>query len=267
MAHQEAHAVVLATLHEFAREAVGVTRFVLGGVGCAGQLWADVAQRGLDGHRLVGRDHAPVAAQLAHLRGRRRGGVEFLAAGVEVQDALRALVVGDAALAPQLLQRRAAVGAQAHDLTDVVPRARRRALAQELQAPQPLAQVGAQAKQQRRVFLAQPLQDLQRRARVGPGLGMADRDLAAVGKAGLGRRRGLAVDDADFVPLLTKVIGRSDAEQAGAEYDHMHESSPGRGCARERRSRACRSPCPRYLRDSLRATRLATCSFGASPRG
>jgi hypothetical protein len=103
-----------------------------------------------------------------------------------VQDALRALVVGDAGVAAQLLQHVAAVGAQAHDLLDVVARARRRAFAQELQAPQPLPHVGADAEQQRRVFLAQPLQHLQRRARVGPGLGMADRDLPAVGKAGFG---------------------------------------------------------------------------------
>jgi hypothetical protein len=46
----------------------------------------------------------------------------------------------------------AAVGAQAHDLLDVVARAGRRAFAQELQAPQPLPHVGAHAEQQRRVF-------------------------------------------------------------------------------------------------------------------
>jgi hypothetical protein len=113
--------------------------------------------------------------------------------------------------------------------SDVVARARGRAFAQELQAPQPLAHVGADAEQQRRVFLPEPLQHLQRRARVGPGFGMADRDLPAVGEAGLRGRRGLAVDDGDVVALLAQEIGRGDAEQAGAENEDVHEETPGTG--------------------------------------
>jgi hypothetical protein len=51
---------------------------------------------------------------------------------------------------------------------------------------------------------------------------MADGDLAAVGEAGFGRRRCLAVDHGDFVAQLLQVIGGGDAEQAGAENDDFH---------------------------------------------
>jgi len=140
-----------------------------------------------------------------------------------VQDALCALVVLDASGRAQLLQRVAAVGAQAHDLLDVVARTRGCAVAQEGQAPQPLPHVGAQTEEQGRIFLAQPLQHLERRAGVGPGLGVAHRDLAAVGKAGLGAGRTLAVDDGHFVTQLREEISRSHAEQAGAQNDHAHD--------------------------------------------
>ena len=227
VAHQELHAIGLTARHQFARKAVRVARFVFRRVGGAGQLRADVPQRGLDAHRFVGRDHAPVATQRAHLGGRPLGAIELLLVRVEMQDALRALVVVDAGVAPQRLQRVAAVGAQAHDLLDVVACARRRAFTQELQAPQPLPHVGTDAEQQRCVFLAEPFQHLQRRARVGPGLGMADRDLAAVGEAGFCCGRSLPVDHADVVALLTKEVRRGDAQQAGAENNNFHENTPG----------------------------------------
>ena len=65
----------------------------------AGQPRADVSQRGLDAHRLVGRDHPPVAARLSQLCGSRLGAVEFLPPGVDVQHALGALDLGDAGVA------------------------------------------------------------------------------------------------------------------------------------------------------------------------
>jgi hypothetical protein len=92
-----------------------------------------VGQGRFDLHCLVGRDHLPLAAQCAHLFGRLQRAVELLLRRIEVQDALRALVIAEAGIAAQLLQRVAAVGAQAHDLLDVVARARRRAFAQELE--------------------------------------------------------------------------------------------------------------------------------------
>ncbi len=181
-----------------------------------------MGQRRLQLHRRVGRDHAAVAAQFAHQRGWGVGGVEFPGVGVEVQDALGALVVLQAQVGAQLLQHAAAVAAQLHDLADVVAGARGCAFTQELQAPQPLAHVGTQAEQQRRVFTPQPLQQLQRRTRVGPGLGMADRHLPAVGKTGFRRGAGLAVDHGDLVALLLQEMGGADAEQAGAQNEDVH---------------------------------------------
>jgi len=176
--------------------------------------------------RSAGRNHLALAAQLAHLlRGRFRR-IELFLAGIEVQNALRALVVFKTQIAAQRLQSVAAVGAQAHDVPNVVARARRRAFAQKLQAPQPLAHVCAQAKEQRRIFAAQPLEQLERRAGVGPGLGVADGDLPAVGEAGFGAGRGLPVDDGDVVALLAQEISRGDAEQAGAHYDDSHKRTP-----------------------------------------
>jgi hypothetical protein len=220
--------------------------------------------RGFEPDCLVGRDHAPVAAQFAHLCGRCFGTVELLAAGVEVQDALGALVVLDADVAAQGLQRVAAVGAQAHDLFDVVACAGRCAFTQELQAPQPLPHVGPDAEQQRRIFLAQPLQHLQRRAGVGPGFGVADGDLPAVGKAGFGSRRGLAVDHGDVVTLLAQEVRRGDAEQAGAENDDFHgelRTAAGRDLVT-----SCGLPLPLSLVPERfsRGFRAGPCSFGAS---
>jgi hypothetical protein len=100
--------------------------------------------------------------------------------------------------------------------------ARRRAFTQELKAPEPLAHVRADAKEQWGVFLAQPLQHLQWRAGVGPGFGVAYRDLPAVGEAGFGRRGGLPVDHGHFVAELLEVVSRGHAEQAGAKNNHAH---------------------------------------------
>jgi len=142
-----------------------------------------------------------------------------------VQNALSALVVVDARAGAQLLQGIAAVGAQTHDLLDVVARARRGTLAQKLQTPQPLTLIGTQAKQQRGIFLAQPLQHFQGGTGVGPGLGMADRDLATVGETGFCGRGGLSVDDADLMTELRQVIGGADPQQAAAQNDDVHDAS------------------------------------------
>jgi hypothetical protein len=194
---------------------------------------------------------------------------------VEVQDALGQLVVLQAQLSTQLLQRGAAVEPEVDDLADVVARARRRAFTQEGQAPQPLPRVGAQAEQQRRVFLRQPLQHLQRCTRVGPGFGVGHGNLPAIGEAGLEAGRRLAVDDSDVMACLPQEPGRGDAGDAGAEHDDFHGSTlrfESRETKREQAMRSCRRPdpgkghearaarpssllsrrsrCPRYLRDS-----------------
>ena len=54
---------------------------------------------------------------------------------------------------------------------------------------------------------------------------MADGDLPAIGEAGFGARNGLPIDDGDFVTVLTKEPGGSNAEQAGAKDDNAHVNS------------------------------------------
>lgn len=184
---------------------------------------ADVGECGLQPHGLVGADHAALAAQGAHLLGGGERGIELPGARVEMQDALRALVVLDARIAAQLLQRVAAVGAQAHDLLDVVPRARRRAFAQELQAPQPLAHVGAQAKEQGASSRPSHFSTLNG----APGLAQGSAwlteicpPLAKLVSAPGTPWRSVTVTS---WPALQEV-GGGGAEQAGTENDHAHDS-------------------------------------------
>ena len=109
---------------------------------------------------LVDGDQAAVAAERAHLRCGSLGGRELRGARIEMQDALRALVVIDADVAAQLLQHLAAVGAEPDDVLDVAAGPPRRALAQERERPEPLMQIRAGPEQQRRVFPCHPLQHL-----------------------------------------------------------------------------------------------------------
>ena len=117
----------------------------------------------------------------------------------------------------QRLQLRAAVAAQALQPRGVLLEALCRAVAQELQPPAPLRRVGAQAKQQRRVFLRHPFQRLQRDAGLGPGRRMVGRDLAAVGEAGFQARPFAPVQDLHVVAGLAQVPGRGDADHAGPQ--------------------------------------------------
>jgi hypothetical protein len=103
--------------------------------------------------------------------------------------------------------------------------ARGRALAQKPQSPAPLAGIGAQTKEEWGIFPAQPLEYLQRRTWIGPGLGVAHRNLAAVRKTGFGSRSGLAVDHGDIMPLLAQKVGGGDTKQACSEHDDFHVQS------------------------------------------
>ena len=103
----------------------------------------------------------------------------------------------------------------------------------------PLVRIGAQAKQERRIFAPQPLQDLARCAGVRPRLGVRRRDLAAVGEGCLARRPRLPVDDGDLVPVLGEIPRRGDADHARAENQDAHRyAGVGRGRARPRPPRS-----------------------------
>ena len=256
VAHQEVDAVAAAALHQTAGEGIGVARLVLGGVGGAGEQRPHVAQRRLDAppprrpRSRGGRSPARASARPA-LRRRRTPSGSCRSAGCP-GCAGRSRCRCRAAAAAACRGCRCPGARSARCCGACAPACTRAGTA----APTATGAIGAQAEQQRRVFAGQPLQHLQRRAGVGPGFGMADRDLAAVGEAGFGGRAGLAVDDGDVVPLLAQVIGRGDAEQAGAEDDDFHEEAPGMANAHGD-PWACRSPCPRYLRDSAASTGAA----------
>ena len=119
-------------------------------------------------------------------------------------------------------------------LDRVAPRAPRQALEQELQAAAPLPRIGAQPEQERRVLAAEPLQDLGRRIRIGPRLGVRRGDLAAVGERRLERRSRLAVDDDDVVPVGGEIPGGRDADDTGAEDEDAHPPSVVRPAPRFR---------------------------------
>ena len=78
--------------------------FIFAVKGGARQLRADVGQGRFDAYGLVGADDLAFAAQLAHLLCGAERAVKFLLVGIEMQDALGALVVLDAGVAAQLLQ-------------------------------------------------------------------------------------------------------------------------------------------------------------------
>ena len=77
VAHQKLHARRLAELHQLACEAIGVARFVFSGVRRAGELRANVAQRGFEFHSFVRADDLPLAPQRAHLLCGRKRRVEL----------------------------------------------------------------------------------------------------------------------------------------------------------------------------------------------
>ena len=79
---------------------------------------------------------------------------------------------------------------------------------EKLGYPHPRAQVGTEAKQERGVLPCKPLENLERRAGVGPRLRVADRDLPAVGEARLGGRGGLPVDNGYLMAEAAEVVAK-----------------------------------------------------------
>src|SRR6266849_8491444 len=127
---------------------------------------------------------------------------EFVIVFVQVQDAPCVKIVADARITPQLSQLLAAVQRKCESGIGVATGPARQTFKEKAQAPKPLGEVGARPEEQRGVLAPEPLQDRQRSGRVGPGLGVADRNLAAVCKTRLKRRFGLTVHYHDLVAAL-----------------------------------------------------------------
>ncbi len=222
MTVEELHAALGAAAGQCLGEYARVAALVGAGVGAAGDAVAVSAEGRLDGEQLVAADHAPLHAEAAHQFHSMGRVVKGLLVGVEVRDAAFQPVVLDARGAHYVLECGMAVRAQRHDLLHVACEGRVVALRQELQAPAPLLPVQLGAKQQRRFLVEHPLEGLPWRLAVGPGLTVAHRDLRRVGKTGLQRRVGLAVDHSDFMPALAQMPGGANADDAGAQDDGFH---------------------------------------------
>src|SRR6185436_3034978 len=106
--------------------------------------------------------------------------LELLRVRVELEYAALQVIVDDARARTERVQAFARIEREIHALHRVALRARGQAFEQELQHPAPLRRIGAQSEQDRRVVLPEPAQDLPRRGRVRPRLGVRRRDLAAV---------------------------------------------------------------------------------------
>ena len=68
----------------------------------------------------------------------------------------------------------------------------------------------------------QPFDRLDRNAGAGPGRGIAGRDLAGIGEAGLQRRAGLAVEHRHLVAGAGQVPGAGHADHAAAQDQDPH---------------------------------------------
>ena len=178
----------------------------------------------------------------------------------------------EAFLRPDLLDEAAAFERHVDDLGGVPVGARGQAIDQEFRHPKPLMDVERRPEQKRRVAVEQPFEHLERRGRIGPGLGMADRDLSAIGEARLEARFRLPVDHADRLAVAQIPIGGVHADNAGAENDHVEIGFGGKvrrlhaQCSRVCARKHSRAPSVIGLRVSPLALRGAAYTVGGSIR-
>ena len=126
-----------------------------------------------------------------------------------------------------LEENRASGDRQPHGLDRV--RLVARDVGQELGHPADLVQRGARVDEQRRVGLQHPLQALQHRAPLGPGLGVRGGELPAVGEARLHRGIAVAVEDRHLEAAVQQLIGGRQAGHAGADHGNRSHGSTLQG--------------------------------------
>ena len=107
-----------------------------------------------------------------------------------------------------------------------------RDVGQELGHPAHLVQRRRRVDEQRRVGLQHPLQALQHRAPLGPGLGVRGGELAAVGEARLHGGIAVAVEHRHLEPAVEELVGGRQAGHAGADHGNrghrVHSQGSGR---------------------------------------
>ena len=134
------------------------------------------------------------------------------------------MIVGNARLCANFFQAIARIQREIETLNRVVASARRQAFEQELQSPAPLLRIEAQPEQQWRVFLAQPLQDLERGSGVGPRLRIRCRDLAPIGERSFESGTAVPVDDGDVVAILREIPRSGDADDTRTKHQNTHQA-------------------------------------------
>ena len=95
-------------------------------------------------------------------------------------------------------------------------------------AAEALARIEARRHAQRRVGAPEPAQHLAQRVRAGPGLGVADGDLPAVGPAGLQGRARPALDHLDLVAGARQPPRAGHPDDARAEDGDFHRRTAPR---------------------------------------
>ena len=203
-------------------EQKAVARFIFGQAQAAGDGGGRLRQGGFGAadpgfvQQLVGDaaffEHLHVTLGLLHL----------LLRAKQLQRAGAAPFELDAGVRPQLRQALAAVVGDAQHALFVDGVALGRAVVEHGAHPAQLKRAAIEANGQRRVLFKHPLDGLGRNARGPPRRGIAVRNLPCVGKAGVQRRAGIAVNDRDFSPRTGQVIRGGYADYACAEYDNFH---------------------------------------------
>ena len=132
------------------------------------------------------------------------------------------LVVTQARPVAQCPQTFAAIGGESGKGARILLEAARPAFGEEAQAPHPLREIRARAKEKRRVFAPEPAQDLWHDRRLRPRLSVGGGDLAAVGERCLHAGTVVPVDDADVVAGLREIPRGSGTDDAGTEDENFH---------------------------------------------
>jgi hypothetical protein len=230
-----------------------VARLVGRRIVAADQQRSRPGERRFDRDALVDVDRPPLAAEVAHQGGGGDGGRELAAIGIDMQDAAFEMIVGERGFGAQRLQLTTAVEGEGDDLAHVGARPPVGALAQKAQAPVEQCPIPAQTEEQRRVLASHPGQRAPGGVRIGPGLGVRNGNLAAVGKAGFESGGRLAVEHGHLMPCPLQIPGTGDTDDAGADDQNLQVASPW---SREMRTTSGMRRTLRIRRAS--AVRLAT---------
>ena len=203
-----------------------VPALVAGGIDGAGELALGGGQRRLEGGDpggIDGLEVEPMVLQQPHIG---LAGLEMGRIAKEIEEAGADGVVVDPGIAGELGELGLAVEAEGELAQGIGLVAGRGAIGEEAQAPEPEARIGLQPELQRAIATPQRLQQNLRRAGRGPGIDMAGGDQAGIGMAGLEPGLGLPIQDDHLMAVGRQIIGGHDPDDAAAQHDNPHASSP-----------------------------------------